>query len=519
MIKILTGPVHFLGQVEFKVLSGSVRVNGKIFKDSEWTPVYSPKSTALLAFEPEHEAQVEFRPVVNGLEGIQACQPTFANLFTPDQENSEWFEEVVEGGFLMRAGGEEFFPVLRIGEEWKGVLDSITIASSGRKVIFVCGHRKVGKSSFSRFLLNGLLNENEAVDFVDLDPGQTEFTPAGYVAKKTFKQSDALLGPPFSHLQVPDDGIYLASSNGSEMPLLYCRAIKSIASKMSADPERPVVINTMGWMTGLGLELIQCALQAFKPSHVLAFMAPESDDLIRKCLMTNSFGTRGALSEEEATGVQIRYMGNPVGEGPRSKHSPADQRSLAYWAYFFGTINPCGLIDKYNFKQLSAVRPVVVPLSHVQLACTSREIDLFDLVKTRDGCDQVRLLESWLLMRVVGIARDDQFNGAGSRWVNLLSNGKVGRVGEMPCVGLGLIRAVARVSETRVHLHIITPLPLHTLSTTNTLILGSQHLPLPLLSADQMSMRGEGAGVSTQIVGTDVNGSSARKTRHNMRRR
>ena len=316
---------------------------------------------------------------------------------------------------------------------------------------------------------------------------------------------------------MPDDAIYLASSNGSELPLIYCRALQSLKRTMKND--KTVVINTMGWMTGLGLELIQYALQVFKPSHVVAFMAPENEDTIRKCLMTNSFGLEGALSAEEAEKVHVRYMGNPVGDGPRGKHSPADQRNLAYWAYFFGNINTAGKIEKFDFKQLSELRPVVVPLSHVQLACTSREIDLFDLVKVRDGCDRVRLLESWLLMRVVGLVKDDKFEGKQGRWVNVLSNGKVARVADMSAVGIGLVRSVVRVNDQKIHLHVLSPLPLAIISKTNTLVLGSQQLPVPILASDLRSMQAEAAGFSTQMVGTDVNGAGARKTRHNMRRK
>lgn len=531
MIKILSEPIILLGQVEFQVKNGTIRVNGQVFDSSNsfgtWNLICSPKSTALLVIEPENEAEIEFRPVDNGLEEIQMCQPIFSNLFSPDSDSLNQFEELVRGCFVMKS---EIYPVLRIGEEWKSALMNVSSSSSSTKdskrIIFVCGHRKVGKSSFSRYLINGLLNEFEEVDFIDLDLGQTEFTPPGFITRKTLKRDEALLGPPFSHLKVPDDGIYLASSNGSEMPLLYCRAIHAMAKNLN-DSMRPVVINTMGWMTGLGLEFIQFALQTFKPSHVFAFMAPESQDLIKKCLTGTSTSTGlglggmvSALSEVEADSVNIRYMGNPVGEGARGKYSPADQRNLAYWSYFFGKISPTsGSMEKYNFTQLSSLKPVVVPLSHVQLACTSREINLFDLIKSREGCDHVRLLESWLLMRVVGLARDDKFEKIPGRWVNLVSNGKIGKIVGMPSVGLGLVRSIVRISDSRIHLHILTPLPLNILSTTNTLILGSQQLPLPMISSDSSSLQAESPGFSTQMVGTDVNGSSARKTRHNMRRR
>lgn len=337
---------------------------------------------------------------------------------------------------------------------------------------------------------------------------------------------DALLGPPFTHLAVPDDSVYLASSSPVDAPFLYCKAMETLKNNKNKNVSAaaavagPIVINTMGWMTGLGLDLIQYALQVFKPSHVIAFMTPENEDTIRKCLRTNPLGSTSGLSVEEAEKIYVKYMGNPTYDSPRGKHSPADQRNLAYWSYFFGNYHHSSnqTIKSFNFnRQLSEIRPLVVPLSYVQLANTSGEIDLFELLSMRSRCDQMRMLESWMLMRLVGLARDDNFRNTKGRWVNLLR--KVRRVAEIPCIGLGLIRSIVRCSDGRIHLHVITPLPLSKLSLTNTLILGNQQLPIPLLSGDSGSMKAEGPGFSTQIVGTDATGAGARKTRHNMRRK
>lgn len=189
MIKILKEPVYFLGQVEFRILKGSLILNGRIFDDKslkEWKSVFSPRSTALMSFEPQTEVEIEFRTLENGLDAIQNCQPTFGNLFVPETEFIESFEEVVKGFYLLKRESEESLsmPLIKISNEWFDVLETVKTAAS--PIIFVCGHRKVGKSSFSRFLLNGLLNENQEVEFVDLDPGQTEFTPAGFIARKSF---------------------------------------------------------------------------------------------------------------------------------------------------------------------------------------------------------------------------------------------------------------------------------------------------------------------------------------------
>lgn len=194
-MKISIGPVslYFLGQVKFRVISGEIKVNGRKFikspDENKWQSVFSPRSTALLCFESKECAEIEVCPLENGLEAIQNCQSAFNNIFSSDEIEGN-FDEPVKGFFTMKPGSapESLMPLLKISDEWKGVLEDIETNNFNNEcpVVFVCGHRKVGKSTFSRFLLNGLLNSRESVDFIDLDPGQTEFTPAGFVSRTSF---------------------------------------------------------------------------------------------------------------------------------------------------------------------------------------------------------------------------------------------------------------------------------------------------------------------------------------------
>ena len=188
----LTEPVHVLGKTEFRVLEGSVFINGKFidaFKnvDNSFLRLYSPRSTALIEIEPiVPGAKVEFKELSDGLEGIQTCQPNFGNIFEPETEIIESFELIIKGLYFLKDKNNTNVPVMRITEEWRQVLADLN--TSPYPTVFVCGHRKVGKSSFSRFVLNGLLNNAEEVDFIDLDPGQTEFTPAGFISRKRFNK-------------------------------------------------------------------------------------------------------------------------------------------------------------------------------------------------------------------------------------------------------------------------------------------------------------------------------------------
>lgn len=60
------------------------------------------------------------------------------------------------------------------------------ISSSSMSVTLVCGSRNAGKSVYCRALRNSLLNNHEKVAFLDIDVGQGDGTPEGYLSLSLF---------------------------------------------------------------------------------------------------------------------------------------------------------------------------------------------------------------------------------------------------------------------------------------------------------------------------------------------
>ena len=56
------------------------------------------------------------------------------------------------------------------------------IANASMSVTLVCGARNAGKSVYCRALLNSILNHHEKVAFLDIDVGQGDGTPEGYLS-------------------------------------------------------------------------------------------------------------------------------------------------------------------------------------------------------------------------------------------------------------------------------------------------------------------------------------------------
>eukprot|EP00833_Pecoramyces_ruminatium_P006163 jgi/Orpsp1_1/1180195/evm.model.c7180000072476.2 len=53
---------------------------------------------------------------------------------------------------------------------------------NGPPIIAITGSKNMGKSTFSRYMVNSLLNCCNEVAYLECDIGQSEFTPSGMVS-------------------------------------------------------------------------------------------------------------------------------------------------------------------------------------------------------------------------------------------------------------------------------------------------------------------------------------------------
>lgn len=169
---------------------------------------------------------------------------------------------------------------LHLDKKWSASMKALSLRQ-GKLRVLVCGPKASGKSTFSRYLLNHLLSSDpgledgyintDGVAFLDLDPGQPEFTPMGQVSLAYLRAP--FFGPPFTHPSVdkPRDGHivrahHIGSTSPKEDPDHYALATMDLLSQyrslLARYPQCPLVVNYPGWIFGQGLEvatwLIQC---------------------------------------------------------------------------------------------------------------------------------------------------------------------------------------------------------------------------------------------------------------------
>jgi hypothetical protein len=144
-------------------------------------------------------------------------------------------------------------------------------------VVLVCGDVNTGKSTFCRFLINSFLNRCEKVGYLECDVGQTEFTVAGVTALHV------LTGPVFGSAYVdprkPYKAYYFGHFEPAEKPHYYVCLIRQLHSIFMSDihgnREVPLVINTCGWTTDLGVPLLMDIIRLTSPSHIVR-LVPDS---------------------------------------------------------------------------------------------------------------------------------------------------------------------------------------------------------------------------------------------------
>ncbi|KAI9598172.1 hypothetical protein BDF19DRAFT_433744 [Syncephalis fuscata] len=172
---------------------------------------------------------------------------------------------------------------LTIPWTWQQMAESLTVQSNESlqtpPIILITGAKNMGKSTFSRYLVNMLLNSYPEIAYLDGDLGQPEFTPSGFVS--LHRITEPILGPPYTHLRIPYRSAFLGRVSPKDDPDDYMEAINCMiqvyrkeiaqhavgADGWAREQGIPLVVNTHGWIKGMGLDLLIQQFNLLQPTH------------------------------------------------------------------------------------------------------------------------------------------------------------------------------------------------------------------------------------------------------------
>ena len=132
--------------------------------------------------------------------------------------------------------------------------------------IILLGSSNTGKSTLAKYITNVLLDSYQSVDFLDTDMGQADFSPPGCVSLT--RVTKPVSGPSYccQSLGFQQSVRFLSGTSPQKNPLVYVETIISLLAG-DRDQSSPLVINTHGWVSGIGLRCLSEVIQTSSPTH------------------------------------------------------------------------------------------------------------------------------------------------------------------------------------------------------------------------------------------------------------
>ncbi|GAA5880872.1 hypothetical protein JCM16303_005154 [Sporobolomyces ruberrimus] len=521
-------------------------------------------------------------PVQSGIEGIESSLKSgglgCANGLFP------WPSKVtgsVSGGKSWRLVTEPIpgLTSLRSLEPWSSSLSNLVpnvtetngepvSVDPGRMSIVVEGPKRVGKSTFSKMLLNRLLDRYEAVAYLDTDLGQPEFSTPGFVSLNVLRKP--VFGPAFTHLSLPVTSHFLGSASPASDPTSYMAAISSLLATYAleveyplidepvpSNPRRrhhlhasqaqstrstkggkirervPLVINTQGWVKGLGADLLAKLKDASRPTHVCSFVSPIEDEAGG---YSDGGGAPGPFyapqqqyEREEGLPYELYTLPAAPSSPLESKWTASDYRTLSFVSYFHSKLG----VAPQHTSSPSSTFPSTWDFSSPLVAQIpyslgwKREAEQISSVHLLEGDDvayeHVLHALNGALVAIVEPSSmpDHSAPTSSSRSFPYDPTATSPSPSTSRALGLALVRSVSPSTSA---LHVLTPIPPP--SSSVSLVKGSLELPLALMldhTANETEREQGLKGVQWKEVPflsiEDGEGAGRRKVRRNLMRR
>ncbi len=163
-------------------------------------------------------------------------------------------------------------PGVRPGEDWNAAAAAASAAAAAQPggTTAVIGPRGAGKSTFVKWAVNRLLSNHESVFILDVDPGQTDtFLPCCLAVVRI---TQPMLAPPHAADLKPFSVHFYGHTSPAVDIDAYRRAVTAAADSAcaaAAAEGAPLIVNTLGWVKGVGWGLTCFALAASRASVVV----------------------------------------------------------------------------------------------------------------------------------------------------------------------------------------------------------------------------------------------------------
>ncbi|KAK3941371.1 polynucleotide 5'-hydroxyl-kinase grc3 [Diplogelasinospora grovesii] len=321
-----------LGSYGLKVVEGEAAIAGAILTPSDTTHwIHAPHCHALPVLRITSDSTIELHPhpAAPSLRQLGRLNPVFGRLWSESDDVSETFQIVTTSE---DAPAGAFLQTLVSPAEWNKKLAELSSPKlkAAPPIVFVCGPKSAGKSTFGRLLANRLVTDTggskrktwPAVAVLDLDPGQPEYSPPGVISLN--KITTPNLSPSFCHPLLGVDTQLRSHATASVSPSLdpahFVECVLDLYTCYKRSLKIPLVINTPGWIQGTGLEILTELVKEMRPTEVVYMSLNGPDETVDalRAACTNKFQALPSQGSES-------YPGKPT---------PLHLRTMQMMSYF-----------------------------------------------------------------------------------------------------------------------------------------------------------------------------------------
>lgn len=309
-MRVLRGQVHVAGATLTAASPPLTAYAPDVYPSAELLPTAepAPPSEQVPRAFTEYDVVVRVESVAAGIEHTaQVCPVAGADPFGIHAYNAL--------GTFSVLGPDARADALRLPEPWVDLCSKIAAQDPALPLsVLVRGAKNTGKSTLVQCLANTLLSPPQAqstasrtapprrrfVALLDVDLGQPMLGPPGFVALHVLDatQHAAVFGPAWCLPRVPLRSYYVGDVSPRDEPERFTAAVRDLAEyfcselqyaedgavsailsgrrpaarrhqRAGARRAMPLLVNTHGWVKGLGMDLVAWTQRHVQPTHVV----------------------------------------------------------------------------------------------------------------------------------------------------------------------------------------------------------------------------------------------------------
>ncbi|KAJ4388115.1 Polynucleotide 5'-hydroxyl-kinase grc3 [Gnomoniopsis smithogilvyi] len=285
--------IVLLGSYGVKVKNGEASICGASLYPSDkvqWVHVPHCHALPVLRCSEQSIVEIHSHPASHKLRSLERLSPVFGNLWNEAASGQQQTWQIL--GSSTDGPKKAMLQDLKSPAIWNREIANILKAKNEKPpVLLVCGPKSSGKSTFSRIVTNRMLTDRggtkkrrwPGVSVLDIDPGQPEFASPGVIS--LIKVNEPNLSPPFCHPKIRVNHVVRSHTVASITPASNIEHYKSCVLDLfshyqSSCSKYPLVINTLGWIQGSGLVLLQELVAGIQPTEILYMSEDGPEDTV-----------------------------------------------------------------------------------------------------------------------------------------------------------------------------------------------------------------------------------------------